>query len=188
MHRRLTAISDTLENISLWIGSRAAWASVFMMVVIMSDVILRRYFVIGSTRLQEMEWHIHGFLFLMTLGYGYAHGAHVRIELFREKWSERRKAWVELLGGVFFLIPYCLAVIWFGWDYTAMSFANNESSATATGLPYRWIIKGVLVFGFILLLMNALSVVIRSALWLIAADEDAHDKLAPELSDDQKTL
>ena len=188
MHRRLTAISDTLENISLWIGSRAAWASVFMMVVIMSDVILRRYFVIGSTRLQEMEWHIHGFLFLMTLGYGYAHGAHVRIELFREKWSERRKAWVELLGGVFFLIPYCLAVIWFGWDYTAMSFANNESSATATGLPYRWIIKGVLVFGFILLLMNALSVVVRSALWLIAGDEDAHDKLAPELSDDQKTL
>ena len=143
---------------------------------------------IGSTKLQELEWHLHGFLFLSCLGFAYARGAHVRIELFRETWNERTKAWMEVAGTLLLLLPFALAVLNFGWDYVAMSYGFSESSPTATGLDGRWIIKGVLVAGFVLLVLPALANLIRSLVWLRTGDAAARAALEIELSDEQKTV
>ena len=184
----LLQVSDIFERLAVRIGRLAGWAAIVMILVILSDVILRRYFVIGSTKLQELEWHLHGFLFLSCLGFAYARGAHVRIELFREKWSARTKAWMEVAGTLFLLLPFALAVVFFGWDYAAMSFGYSESSPTATGLGGRWIIKGVLVAGFMLLILPALANLIRSLVWLLTGDEAAWAAIEAELSDQQKTV
>ncbi|MCH8348463.1 MAG: TRAP transporter small permease subunit, partial [Proteobacteria bacterium] len=125
----LLPIAKFLSRFVAAIGKAGAWVSILMIVVILTDVILRRYFVIGSAKLQELEWHLHGILFLTTLGYGYLEGAHVRIELFREKWSARTKAWVELFGILLFLLPFTLTAIYFGIDYVEMSYLNSEVSA-----------------------------------------------------------
>ena len=109
---------------------------------------IRRYhapfFVLGSTKLQELEWHIHAVLFLFCLGWAYLKDAHVRIDLVRERLSDRAQKWVELIGCLMFLIPYAVIVIFYGVDWWHRSFIQNESAASATGLPYRWIIKAAL--------------------------------------------
>jgi len=181
-------LADRMELISVRIGQTAAWAGIAMMGVILADVILRRWFVIGSTQLQELEWHLHGVLFLFCLGFAYARGEHVRIELFRDHWSDRTKAIIEVLGGLFILLPFAFAVIKFGFDYTSLSWSYSERSATGTGLGARWLIKGAMVAGFVLLVLPVLSGMIRSVIWLVSGDTEARRSMHAIISDDSNTV
>jgi TRAP-type mannitol/chloroaromatic compound transport system permease small subunit len=85
----------------------------------------------------------------------------VRIDILQSRWSPRTRAWVELLGAIVFLVPFCLAVLWYGWNFVVRSFLMNEASASQTGLPYRWIIKSFLLAGFALLLVSAIGSIAR---------------------------
>ena len=180
----LHAIAKHLNRFVTAIGKAAAWASIALIAVILADVILRRYFVIGSAKLQELEWHLHGTLFLLTLGFAYLHGAHVRIEILREKWSARTKAWVELAGILIFLLPFTLTAIWFGVDYVKMSYLNHEVSASLTGLPYRWIIKSMLVAGLGLLTLAGISQALLLVLYLFGPDAIARKLDLHAITDD----
>ena len=157
----LIAISDFIDRLLTWIAKIAAWAGVVLVVVTVFDVITRRFFVLGSTKLQEFEWHAHTILFMFLLGYAYLKDSHVRIDLVRERLGERTQWWLELLGCLFFLIPYCALIVYFSFDFWERSFLNNESSSSASGLPYRWIIKAALPLGFTLLGLAGVAVVLR---------------------------
>jgi TRAP-type mannitol/chloroaromatic compound transport system permease small subunit len=162
----LFTFSRRCETIANIVGRVAVWLMLLLILVIVTDVTLRRWFVIGSTKLQELEWHLHGALFLLCLGWAYNRNVHVRIELFSEKFSAKRAALIEMLGCLLFLLPYVTAVLIFGWDYTAYSIEYNEASASATGLPYRWIIKSTIVIGFALLGLAGISRLIDSWIFL----------------------
>lgn len=153
-----------------FVGRYAAWLSIPLMGVIIFDVITRRFLVLGSTKLQEMEWHLHAMLFLLCLGFAYLRDAHVRIELIHEKMAPKTRHLVELGGTLLFLIPYCLIVIYWGIEYAQRSFRYNEVSAALTGLPFRWIIKSMVVAGFALLLSSGISVALKSLAGLLGAD------------------
>lgn len=162
----LLRIDAVCENAIVWIGRIAAWVAIFLVAVIIFDVVTRRFFVLGSTKLQELEWHIHAVLFMFCLGYGYIKDTHVRIDLIRERLSTRTKQWIELVGCLFFMIPYSFIIIYYGVDWWYRSFELNEMSASATGLPYRWIIKAVLPIGFSILLVSAVTTAFRKILQL----------------------
>lgn len=159
-------IAFMFDKFIAFIGKLAAWLMLPMMAVILFDVIMRRWFNVGSTMLQELEWHLHGAMFLLMMAWGYNKGIHVRIELVHERLSTRNKALVELTGCLLFLLPYVAAILYFGSDYTAMSFLNSEVSASQTGLSYRWLMKAILVFGFVLLGMAALSRTIKAIAYI----------------------
>jgi TRAP-type mannitol/chloroaromatic compound transport system permease small subunit len=119
-----------------------------------------------STMLQELEWHFHAGLFALVLGYGYIHNAHVRVDLIRENLHFRKKAWLELFGITFFLIPFTLTILYFAVGYAYGSFQMNEQSTSTVGLTHRWIIKSVLVFGLITVVTAGISVWLQVALVL----------------------
>ncbi len=119
-----------------------------------------------STMLQELEWHFHAGLFALVLAYGYIHNAHVRVDLIRENLAFRKKAWLELFGITFFLIPFTLTLLWFAIGYAYGSFLMNEQSTSTVGLTHRWIIKSVLVFGLITVLTAGMAVWLQVALVL----------------------
>lgn len=167
----LLRISNKIDWLLAKIAKVAAWAGVVLIGVTIFDVITRRFFVLGSTKLQEFEWHMHVVLFGFLIGFAYLKDAHVRIDLFREHMSERTQWWVELLGCVLFLLPYCALVIYFSYDFTVRSFGNNEISASATGLSHRWIIKSVIPIGFSLLALAGLAVVFRKIVELFGPPE-----------------
>lgn len=167
----LLKLANFLDEGATRLGRASAWLMVALILVIMTDVTLRHWFVIGSTKLQELEWHLHGALFLLALGWAYTRDAHVRIELASERFSPRTKAWVELFGCCLFLLPYVTAVVWFGVDYVGYSLEYDEASPSATGLPNRWIIKAAIPLGFVTLGMAALAKLINAALFLFGPGE-----------------
>ncbi len=159
--RALVRLADILDAIVTWAGRIGAWISIPLIGIIIFDVVTRRFFVLGSTKLQEFEWHLHAALFLLCIGITYIKDAHVRIDLVRENLSIRTQRWIELIGCLIFLIPYCAIVLYFALDFVDRSWSINESSDSATGLPYRWAIKAFLPIGFFLMLLAGITVALR---------------------------
>ncbi len=167
----LVRISDGIDRLLTWVGRIAAWAGVILIATTIFDVITRRFFVLGSTKLQEFEWHMHAVLFAFLIGYAYLKDAHVRIDLVRDRLSKRTQWWIELLGCLLFLLPYCALVVYYSYDFTVRSYETDEISASATGLSYRWIIKSVLPIGFSLLGLAGIAVVLRKIVELMGPPE-----------------
>jgi TRAP-type mannitol/chloroaromatic compound transport system permease small subunit len=171
-------ISDALRGFVEFVGRWGSWLILPLIVITVFDVTARKLIwiqiwlvdnfgrIFESTLLQELEWHFHTALFALVLGYGYIHNTHVRVDLIREKLSFRRKAWVELLGLTFFLIPYCMIVIYFAYIYAYDSWAIHEISASQVGLSHRWIIKSVLVFGLVVAVISGIAVWLQVAIVL----------------------
>ena len=159
--KQLLRLEQFLSRIVNVIGWAGAWIAIPLMIIILFDVVTRRFLVLGSTKLQEGEWHLHAILFLLCMGFVYLKDGHVRIDLFRERMAPRRKNWVEFIGCIFLALPYCLIVAWFSLDFVERSWDLNEASDSATGLPYRWAIKAFLPLGLFTLLLAAIVVFLR---------------------------
>jgi TRAP-type mannitol/chloroaromatic compound transport system permease small subunit len=171
-------VSDALRSFVDFVGRWASWLIIPLVVITVFDVTARKLVwiqiwlvenlgrIFESTLLQELEWHVHTALFTLVLGYGYIWNTHVRVDLVRETLEFRKKAWLELLGLTFFMIPYCLTVIWFAWIYAHDSFVINEISASQVGLSHRWIIKSVLVVGLIVAALSGVAVWLQVAIVL----------------------
>lgn len=158
---RLIALGDFIDRVLTRIGKVAAWAGFALIAVTIFDVVTRRFFVLGSTRLQELEWHFHVILFTLCIGWAYMKDAHVRIDILRERLGERAQWWIELLGCILFLLPYCALIIWFSADFWHRSWLQGECSSSATGLCYRWAIKIFVPAGFSLLALAGVAVLLR---------------------------
>ena len=175
----LISESEALASLVTRAGILASVLYVPMIIVILYDVGQRQYLdldpgftatawyrLFTSTKLQELEWHLHATLFLMCLAFAYERDAHVRIELVRDGLRPRTRAWIELLGCALFLIPYCFVVTRYGYEFARKSFDIVERSAAQTGLDYRFLIKSVLPLGFLLLAFAGVSVALRCVVFL----------------------
>ena len=87
--------------------------------------------------------------------------AHVRVDVIRENLSPYTSHIIEVIGCLFFLLPYCGVVIYFGIEFTLKSYLTGETSAAAEGLPYRFIIKSCLPIGFLLLGISGISILLK---------------------------
>jgi TRAP-type mannitol/chloroaromatic compound transport system permease small subunit len=167
---RLLAASKAIERALYAVSMAAGWLFVACTLVIVFDVLTRKFGFqlpgMGSTRLQELEWHLHTALFSFWLGTAYVKNAHVRIDIALAGAAPRTQAWIELLGVLVFALPYCLVAIYFSYDFTHTAWQYNESSDSATGLPWRWIPKGIITAGLVLLLAAVVSVGLRTVVRL----------------------
>lgn len=171
--------SEALATFCSRVGMTAAMLYVPMIIIIVYDVLQRKYLdinpaftrtdwyrVFTSTRLQEMEWHLHAVLFLMCLAFAYVRDAHVRIEVVRERMGPRTRVWIELIGCMLFLVPYCYVVVLYGTEFAQRSFAILERSSAQTGLELRFIIKSFLPLGFTVLALAGASVALKCIVYL----------------------
>lgn len=157
-----------LERGIVWIGAFVAWVTLIPLIVVsVYDMIGRQFFHVGSTRLQELEWHFFLAAVMLGLGYAYLRDAHVRIDILRNRLTPHMRAWIELFGCLLVLIPFCLMLILHGGELALNSFVENERARSPLGLPMRWIIKSSLPVGGLLLLLAGLSVAIRNTMFLV---------------------
>lgn len=106
---------------------------------------------LGSTRLQELQWHMQGVLIAGWVGYVTLKDGHVRIDMVTRQLSRRVVRLIELVGLVLLALPYSSFLIWNGFYFVSQSYLQDESSGSMSGLPNLWIIKGVIFFGLVLL-------------------------------------
>ncbi|MEM8528496.1 MAG: TRAP transporter small permease subunit [Bacteroidota bacterium] len=168
----MNTIVSTINLLSEKVGKAASWISTALVILIVIDVIFRYIFKDTSAWIIELEWHFFAILFLLGGAYAFEEDKHVRVDLFYSNFSERDKAWVNLLGTVLLLIPWCVAIVWFAGKYALLSFQVREGSPDPGGLPARYFIKSVIVLGFLLLTLQAISVVLQSILTLRHTQED----------------
>jgi TRAP-type mannitol/chloroaromatic compound transport system permease small subunit len=171
-------VSEALRRFVDRVGRGASWLFVPLILITVFDVVARKLVwiqiwlvssfgrIFESTLLQELEWHVHTALFALVLGYGYIWNSHVRVDLIRESLAFRKKAWLEFCGLTFFLLPYCMVVIWFAVNYAYSSYEIGEISASQVGLSHRWIIKSVLVFGLMFAALAGIAVWLQIAIVL----------------------
>jgi TRAP-type mannitol/chloroaromatic compound transport system permease small subunit len=156
----LSHLASKLRLINLCIGHSIAWLT-FFIVIITSIVVVQRYwFADGSIRLQESISFMHAAVFMLAAAYTLAAGDHVRVDIFYSRMSPRNKAWVDLLGTAFLLLPFCIFLIWTSWDYVSTSWVIEESSPEAGGLPYPFptIMKSFIPIAGALLIIQGLAI------------------------------
>lgn len=179
----LLGASDAIDRVLERIARVFGWLFVALAFVICWDVLTRKAgFQIpgfGSTPIQELEWHIHGLLFLPWLGYCYIRNAHVRIDVFVAHRPARTQAWLEVFGIVVFAIPYTMVATYFSYLFFEVSFLQNEASDAPNGLPNRWIMKFALFAGLVLLNLAIASVLMRKLVQLFGPPDLAARAAAP---------
>jgi TRAP-type mannitol/chloroaromatic compound transport system permease small subunit len=171
----LLGLSDALRRMLEWIARGSAWLLVIMAAVTCFDVLARKTGIPAPlTKLQELEWHFHAVLFSLWMGYGYTINAHPRVDSYTEHLSMRKKAWIELVCGLLFALPYVFLVAYNTLDFVAQSYALGETSDSTVGLSYRWFIKGIYSVGIWLVLLGILSVLLRVVAYLFGGPSKAH--------------
>ncbi|NOZ55065.1 MAG: TRAP transporter small permease subunit [Gammaproteobacteria bacterium] len=158
------SIAEMIDRINEWCGRIVSWLVFLLVLIIVFDVAMRYLFQTGSVALQELEWHLFAILFLLGASYTLKHDGHVRVDVFYQcHWmNDRKRAWVDLLGSLFFLIPFSLLIIVYSWPFVTRAFLIAEGSPDPGGLPYRFLLKGVIPLAFILIILQGLAVIVRS--------------------------
>lgn len=173
---RLLRAGAVLETALARVAGAAAWLFLAAALVIGFDVVTRKFGYqvpgFGSTRLQELQWHLHTALFAGWLGYAYVRNAHVRIDTLAARAGARTRAWLELAGCLLLALPFCAVGLYFGIDYAWTAWLRNEASESMSGLPYRFVPKSLIALAFLLLALGAAAVALRAAALLLGARDD----------------
>jgi len=135
---------------------------ILMILNVAYDVFMRYALSNSSIGMQEMEWHLFATIILLGMGYALKDDAHVRVDFLYDRATPKRKALINIIGTLLFLIPFTLLIIYGSYDFVADSYEYSEISEDPGGLHYRWIIKGMIPFGFLFLLLSAIYFLIKN--------------------------
>ena len=163
--------ANLLSTINEVIGKAVAWLTTCLVLFMCFDVVRRYLFNETAVWITEMEWHIFALIFLLSAGYALKHDKHVRVDLFYANFSPKRKAWINLIGTIVLLIPWCWIIIMTSYNYAHNSYMINESSPDPGGLPARYIIKFAITLGFGLLLLQAFALVLESLATILGQED-----------------
>jgi len=161
------SFSIFLDFITGKIGRAVSWLNVLLVILICFDVGMRYFFSHTRVWIIDLEWHLFALIFLLGAAFTFQKDRHVRVDLFYHRVSEKTKAWINLVGIVCLLIPWCLVIIWAANKYAYNAWIIKETSPDPGGMPARYIIKYAIVVGFLLLLLQALSTAINCMLVIL---------------------
>lgn len=156
-----TKLTRFLDQFVCGIGQVFHWIWVVLVAVIIVNVVLRYAFSQGMIELEELQWYLYSVGWLIGLSYTFVYDGHVRVDVLHEKLPYRGKLWFELFGLLFLFLPFVIAVIIWSLPFVELSWTTNERSTSANGLPARWLVKGAMLFAFILLALTGISRLIR---------------------------
>jgi len=160
-HKSQTTLPDKISSIT---GKASAWLTLFMVVVTFVIVVMRYVFDAGLIWLQESVIWMHSVVFMMGAAYTLQQEDHVRVDVFYRTMSARRRAWVDLLGVMIFLLPLCVFLAWKSFDFVAASWGLREASRESGGLPYPLIplLKTVLLLMPAAVALQGVALLLRS--------------------------
>ena len=182
----LLSLSRLIDRISTWIGISTMWLILATTVISAGNAIVRKAFDISSNSLLEIQWYLFAAVFMLGAGYGFLKNSHVRIDFISSRLSDRARNWIDALGIVLVLVPFCVLMISLSWGPFMTAYGNQEMSQNAGGLM-RWPVYALVPLGFALLGMQAVSELIKRVAFLMGL---GHDVLSGEdaKSDEQKHM
>lgn len=175
--RALKTLSRHIDAFNQGLGRTLAWLTLGMVVVTFAVVVLRYGFNMGWIAMQESVMYLHSYVFLGAAGYTLLHNNHVRVDIFYNKMSDRGRAWVNLLGAIFLLIPVFSFILWQSWDYVLTSWYLLEGSPETGGLPFVYILKTAMPLLAVVMLLQGLSQIAHNLVFLLGHEDDDHQRV-----------
>jgi TRAP-type mannitol/chloroaromatic compound transport system permease small subunit len=159
---RVDSFSRGLRSFSELTGNVIAWLTLPMVLVTFTIVVLRYVFDVGWIWMQECVVWMHAALFMLATAYTLNRDEHVRVDIFYRGLEPARKARVDLVGTLVFLLPMSIFLIYTSWDYVAVSWAIREGSREAGGLPFPFVpvLKSLIPLSFLLVLLQGIAIVL----------------------------
>ena len=173
MTHYLTLLSRWIDRLNRTIGRSAAWLALAMVLVQFIVVVMRYVFGIGSIMMQEAIIYMHAVLFMMAAADTLLQDEHVRVDIFYASATPHRQALINLLGCAPLVVPFCLLLAYYAYDYVAISWSVREGSRETSGIQGIYLLKSVILVFAAQLLLQAASGIIKNALFL-AGKEATH--------------
>ena len=163
--QKLLRLSAFIDAVNERIGKASAWLGLVAVLVCTGNALARYALNIGSNAWLELQWYLNAGMFLLVAAYALKINAHVRIDVIAGKLSPRAQAWIDVFGGLFFLLPMALIIAWYSWPSLVSSWRINETSSDPGGL-IRWPVRVLIPVAFVLLALQGLSEVIKRCAFL----------------------
>ncbi|MGB1263887.1 MAG: TRAP transporter small permease subunit [Cognaticolwellia sp.] len=157
---------DTVDRITELLGKAVAWLTLLMVLLTFSIVLLRYGFNLGWIAMQESVLYFHGLVFMVGAAYTLKHDGHVRVDIFYQKYSPKQKAYLNLFGSLFLLLPVCVFIFFISLNYVMSSWQIMESSSEAGGLPLVYLNKSLILLLATTLSLQGLAEIVRNLLTL----------------------
>ncbi len=159
--RLLLRIADGADAASRAIGSVVKWLALLVVLVQFVVVVLRYIYGSSFIWMQEGVIYVHAFLFMLAIGYTFLVDGHVRVDVLYANWSARRRAWVDLIGIIVCVLPFCALLVWASWPFVSMSWRLGEGAMALGGLPLTPWLKSLIPAMAVLLAVQSLAIAIR---------------------------
>jgi TRAP-type mannitol/chloroaromatic compound transport system permease small subunit len=153
-------VSRVIDAMTTWLGKRIAWLILAAVLVSAANASVRKIFDTSSNSWLELQWILFGVVFLLCSPWTLLANEHIRIDIVNNLMPKRVRNWIDVIGHAFFLMPLTIVMIITGIPFFYRSFMINEQSGNAGGLP-QWPSKSLVAIGFTLLLVQAISELIK---------------------------
>jgi TRAP-type mannitol/chloroaromatic compound transport system permease small subunit len=171
--RDLLAVARGIDRLTAWVGKFVMWMILLAVVVSAGNAIVRKAVNWSSNSLLELQWYLFGAAFMGAAAYTLQQNEHIRIDIFYGTRTRRTQHWIDLLGHVVFTLPFVVLMTWMLVPYAWAAFKIGQISTNAGGLLI-WPARAILAAGFVLLIAQVISEIIKKIAVMQGAMEDPH--------------
>ncbi|MBO0904063.1 TRAP transporter small permease subunit [Jiella sonneratiae] len=167
----LLAFAHGIDRVTTLVGRGVSWLVLVVVLVSAGNAVIRKVFDISSNAWLELQWYLFGAIFMLAAAWTLQRNEHIRVDIVSGMLSKRTRDWIDLVGHLVILLPFTIIMVWLLGPYVLHSFEINEYSPNAGGLII-WPAKALLLAGFVLLLFQGVSELIKRAAVLFAGYPD----------------
>lgn len=182
--RFLLRLSGAIDWLNAQVGRWVIWLILGSTVISGVNAMVRKAFNTSSNAYLEVQWYLFAAAFLLASGFTLLHGEHVKIDVVSSRLSKRKRIWIDVIGFAFFLTPMCLVILYFGIPFFLQGFRSGEMSNNAGGL-IRWPVYLMMPAGFVLLLLQGLSELVKRIAFLRGLIPDPTEKVQARSAEEE---
>jgi len=171
----LLRLSGLIDALTERVGHLSYWLILVAVLISAGNALMRYAFNISSNAWLEIQWYLFSAVFLFCAGYALLHNQHVRIDVISGRMSRRARAWIDVFGTLFFLLPMSIAIMWMSWPVFVQAYELQEMSGSAGGLIV-WPARLMVPLGFLLLSLQGISELIKRIAFLRGLIPDPSEK------------
>lgn len=179
----LLKLSGAIDRLNAFIGKHAIWLIFAATVISAVNAVVRKTFHYSSNAFLEVQWYLFAWSFLIAAGYTLLYREHVRIDVLNVHLPKKVRVWIDILGFVFFLTPLCLLVLYLCIPVVIQKFHSGEVSGNVGGL-IRWPVWAALPVGFVLLLLQGWSELIKRVAYLRGIGDDPFGRVQEQTDEE----
>ena len=180
----LLSLSRAIDRVTDRLGHGIYWLVLAAVLISAANATVRKIFNYSSNSFLEIQWYLFSAVFLFLAGYTLLHNEHVRIDIVTGRMSPRVRAWIDIFGTLFFLLPMAIMIMVLSWPIFIDAYERHEVSGNAGGLII-WPARLLVPIGFFLLIVQALSELIKRFAFLRGMIPDPSEKHVAKTAEEE---